>query len=400
MRKRLCLVGSILLSVVFVSGCGSGSSNGTPPPAPKAEFLYTIVDSGSPPNISFELSSFKLDTSTGGLTPTSTQPWSQLYPQFVVDPASKFVYASGLGAPGVGIFSVGIFSLDPTTGIPDPDPSFFIPTNICGVGCTPNIDPGYLAVDPNGKYLFYGSASFGLPQPQIGALSVNSSTGTLSMVNGSPFPASQMPFAVLVHPSGKFVYTEDISTAPFALTSVSAFGVDSANGALSQVAGSPFTVGNASPVGFAIDPSGKFLYAATGLAANGVLGWQIDSTTGALSPLPGSPFQPGASTLGAAFDTSGRFFYTSAGAAGGISGFSVDSNTGALTPLSGSPFLSNMVVSAPTFDPSGKFAYSPDFVNKAIAGFGVNSATGALTPLGSSTNLGGHVGSLVIIKAP
>ncbi len=358
MRKRLCLVGSILLSVVFVSGCGSGSSNGTPPPAPKAEFLYTIVDSGSPPNISFELSSFKLDTSTGGLTPTSTQPWSQLYPQF------------------------------------------FIPTNICGFGCIPNIDPGYLAVDPNGKYLFYGSASFGLPQPQIGALSVNSSTGTLSMVNGSPFPASQMPFAVFVHPSGKFVYTEDISTAPFALTSVSAFAVDSANGALSQVAGSPFTVANASPVGFAIDPSGKFLYAATGLAANGVLGWQIDSTTGALSPLPGSPFQPGASTLGAAFDTSGRFFYTSAGAAGGISGFSVDSNTGALTPLSGSPFSSNMVVSVPTFDPSGKFAYSPDFVNKAIAGFGVNSATGALTALGSSTNLGGHVGSLVIIKAP
>jgi 6-phosphogluconolactonase (cycloisomerase 2 family) len=248
--------------------------------------------------------------------------------------------------------------------------------------------------------MYYGSSTSGASQA-VGALNVDSATGQLSEVNGSPFSQAPMPFVVLVHPSGKFVYTENINSSViggFTLNSISGFAVD-ATGALTPVPNSPVpTPVNASVVGFAIHPSGKFLYATTGLAANGILGWSVDPSTGALTALPGSPFQPGAVSFGGTFDPGGKFFYASAGAAGGITGFSVDPNTGGLTPLSGSPFVAGSVLLSATVDPSGQFLFASQ--NTSITTFKLDVTSGSLTAQGSPTSVGARPGFLTVVKAP
>jgi 6-phosphogluconolactonase (cycloisomerase 2 family) len=397
-KRQFSLLAFVLPLLISISSCGGGSSTGTNPPPAKAEFLYTIAFAGTPPNLNLQLLTFKVDPSSGALSGGSSIPWSGLYPSFAVDPASRYLYASVTGANGFGIFSI-----DAVTGVPTSSGGFLVQTGICGFGCPPVNDPGYVAVDPNGKYLFYGSSTFGLPSQQIGALTVNGTTGALNTVPGSPFPANQMPFFVLVHPSGQFVYTEDLSAAGpggFVLQSVSGYAVDPTSGALAPVPQSPFIApANSHVVGFAMHPSGKFLYAPRG-ATSGILGWSVDAMTGTLTTLPGSPFQPGITALDGSFDPAGKYFYVAGGATGGIIGFSVDSNTGFLTALSGSPFSAGSTLGVPTVDLSGRYVYATDFTTNGIVGFSLNSATGALTPLGNPTPASAHPGSLTIVKAP
>jgi hypothetical protein len=91
---------------------------------------------------------------------------------------------------------------------------------------------------------------------------------------------------VAVGPSGKFAFVvNNISN------NVSAYTINSATGALSPVGGSPFPTGSA-PIAVAVDPSGKFAYVANN-NSNSVSAYTINSTTGALSPVSDSPFATG-----------------------------------------------------------------------------------------------------------
>jgi len=398
--KQVWMLALFLPLLAVTLGCGSGSSNLTVPPQAKPDFLYAITVSGPPNTPAFNLASFRVDPSTGAVSSTSTTPLSTLTLGLAVDPAAKSLYVSSPNPLGNAI---SIFAIDPTNGVPTPTSAFSV-TAICAF-CPPQSGPGSLALDPNGKFLFYGSSTLGLTVAEgVGVLGVDSTTGALSSVSGSPFLVTQAPFLLTVDPSGQFLYTEDIDKTGanfIVLQSVSGFSVDPNTGALTPVPGSPFNPPlNANVAGFAVHPSGKFLYASTGLAANGILAWNVDSVTGALASLPGSPFQSGVATFGAVFDPLGKFLYVSAGAPGGILGFSVDANSGALTPLPGSPFSSGSVLTGFAVDPSGRFLFAVDIKNSAIAGFSLDATTGTLTALGTPTPTSARPAFMTIIKAP
>jgi 6-phosphogluconolactonase len=398
-NKHLWPLICTLALLAIVCACGSGSSNVMSPP-PNPDFLYALTLSGPPPNVSFELSNLKVDSSTGALgSPSTTTLGSQLVPGIAVEPDSKYLYASYPNPVGNAI---GIFTIDPSTGVPT-QTSVYLLTVICPF-CSPPSGPGELTLSPSGKFLYYASSTLGGGVSQgIGALAVDSAAGTLSVVAGSPFPADQAPFIVRVHPSGQFLYTENLdpSGGNFLLQSLSGFSVDASTGALAPVPGSPFAPPVSATIGgLAIHPSGKFLYATSGMEANGILAWNIDGTTGGLTVLTGSPFQVGVAVYSAAFDPSGKFLYATAGPMGGLLGFNVDPNSGALTPIPGSPFSSGSFLGAPTVDPSGRFLFAGDEPNHAIVGFSIDSATGALTALGSPAPLSARPVSLTIVKVP
>ena len=257
---------------------------------------------------------------------------------------------------------------------------------------------------PDGKTLYYGSSTIGGGVVQsVGALRVNQTDGSLSLVPGSPFPADEVPFFVAVHPSGKFVFTANISATiglP-AITSISCFSVDATTGALAPVAGSPVPVTTTAIIaGFVIHPSGKFLYAMTGSARNGILGWSFDATTGALAELPGSPFAVGSLAAGAAMDPAGKHLYAGGGASGGLLGFSVDAASGNLTALGGSPFGLGKTLGGPAVDTSGGFLFATDLTSKVLAGFRLDSQTGSLAATGNSVPATVPTGDLVFVKAP
>jgi 6-phosphogluconolactonase len=64
-----------------------------------------------------------------------------------------------------------------------------------------------------------------------------------------------------------------------------------ADGALNPIPGSPYPAG-IEPVSIAVDPTGKFAYAANKFSHN-VSGYHIDEN-GGLTPISGSPFPAGA----------------------------------------------------------------------------------------------------------
>src|SRR6266849_4011020 len=178
----------------------------------------------------------------------------------------------------------------------------------------------------------------------VSAYTINSTTGALSPVTGSPFAAGSFPFSVAVDPTGKFAYVANACGVTCTVSgNVSAYTIDSTTGALSPVPGSPFAAGS-TPIAVAVDPSGKFAYVANANSTN-VSAYTINNTTGALSPVPGSPFAAGAAPRSVAVDPSGKFAYVAnqccnvfCSVSGSVSAYTIDSTTGALSPVPGSPF--------------------------------------------------------------
>ena len=203
--RKLWELSGIFLLLAVAASCGTGSTTTTQPLA-KAEFLYAITISGQPPNITFNLSSFKVDTATGALTSTATIPLTQPTLGLAVDPGARFLYVS---SPDPLLPAINIYSINATTGVPTPAGGYLL-TTIC-IFCPPQSAPGSLALNPNGKFLYYGSITLGAGVTEgLGTLAVTGPTGALSAVTGSPLLVNQAPFLVAAHPSGKFVYTENL----------------------------------------------------------------------------------------------------------------------------------------------------------------------------------------------
>jgi 6-phosphogluconolactonase len=399
--RKFWLLLSVQLLLIIIAGCGGGSTTGPLPPVPAAKSEFVYVRTLIPLQTTEDILSLKLDTATGSLTQTSDTPISAFSTGFTADPNGKFFYLSSsfLG-------TVDSYALDPSSGAPTPAQQFQISPPICvPFGCLPPPNgPGPLAITPDGKFIFYGSNTVGTTDQVIGGLASNS--GNLSLVPGSPFQADQGPFVLGVHPSGRFIYTENIDASsinlpiPFALQSISGYSVET-NGALSPVPQSPFSV----PVGLQmgtllIHPSGKYLYINAGPTSNSISGWSVDQTTGEISPLPASPFQTGAPFGGGTFDSTGKILYLPLGAAGGIAALSVDPNTGNLTTIDGSPFVSTTNVTQITVDPTGKFLLGGNTLNKTITVFKIDASTGSLASVGTPLTFAGAPVSTTIVKAP
>lgn len=222
---------------------------------------------------------------------------------------------------------------------------------------TQDTSPTGLALLPSKKFL-YAINSFA---NSISIFNV-ASDGTLTL-SGTPTPAGgSSPNAAVIDPSGKYLLVTNNLT-----NNVSVYSIDSGTGALSEVAGSPVSA-NLNPTNILITPSGNFVY-----VANPSLGTvtAFSFSNGTLTELPDSPVISGAGAAALAVDNSERYLYVTNPAAsnpgistiGNVSGFNIDPNTGALTAIVGSPFTSTVgsTISGPTaitVDPSGRLVYA------------------------------------------
>ena len=175
--------------------------------------------------------------------------------------------------------------------------------------------------------------------------------------------------------------------------SISAFTINSVSGGLTAVPGSPFPTAppippnnNSGVNSVTVDPTGKFVYAALN-GSNAISGYTINSSTGALTTIPGSPFPAGSVPMMVRVDPSGRYAYATNLNSDNISAYSINSSTGALTPITGSPFAFPTLVGQPTglaVDPSGRFVYATDQNSNYVVAFAIDSSTGGLTPISGS----------------
>ena len=211
-----------------------------------------------------------------------------------------------------------------------------------------------------------------------------SSKGALTPVAGSPFSTGTAPWGIAIDPTGSFAYvTNNAGNSD----SISAFRINATTGALTPVMGSPFAAGTY-PLGVAIDPTGKFAYA-TNNGSNDVSAYTIGASSGALTQVKGSPFAAGSNPFYLAVDPMSKFVYVVNSQSDSLSAYRIRAHGGALTPAKGSPFATGVVPNGVVVDPTGKFVYVASngystYVSGSVSAFTINQTSGALTPIAGS----------------
>ena len=198
---------------------------------------------------------------------------------------------------------------------------------------------------------------------------------------GSPFAtnAPTTPIFVAVDPTGKYAYAAALPPPGINGGHVSAYTIDPASGRLTAITGSPFLVGQCWCIAF--DPEGRFVYIAEGLSQ--VRAFDIRLSQGALtSQISVDSF--GGEPLNASIiaDASGLNRLYVANTTIGVYGYNIDATTGALTLIPGSPFPGPPLSWALAMDLQGKFLYAA--AGNYVAAFSVNKASGQLTETAGS----------------
>ena len=215
----------------------------------------------------------------------------------------------------------------------------------------------------------------------VSGFSIDPSTGSLVLVPGSPFSTGGVSaggISLACTPNGRFLVAASTGSSD-----ITVFGIGG-NGALTPIAGSPFSVGS-TPDGIKISPDGNFLAVAL-VNINAMAMFSI-AADGTLTPVPGSPFL-GASAealAGVDINCSGRaLFGGNSGDATTIDVFSIAPN-GALSSLTGSPFTpgvglnSNVVL----LSPNEHLLFASNQQSNSVTVFSI-AANGALSLIAGS----------------
>jgi 6-phosphogluconolactonase len=390
--------------------CLSSAVIGTALLAQKAGFVY-VVNCCSSPNDTGpgNVSAYAIEGETGALLPVPGSPFAAGVGGsggIAVDPAGQFLFVGNHGDPTINTPpSISVYTIEGNSGTLTPVAGSPFPA--------PN--SGEMTVDPSGRFL-YMSGPPTVTVITIDAFAIDRSTGAVSPVPGSPFsdgatvssPAIGGALSVTVDPTGQFLFATNRTGSQ---DNVSALRIDSSSGALSLVPGSPFAVpgggnGGNDVWGAVMDPHGKFVFVSECCSLHdGVVPFAIDHATGAPTPVPGSPFTKAGDPPSLTVDPQGKFVYGS-GFATHIFGMRIDRGTAALTPVPGSPY--STIRGLPireAVDPTGKFLYittdAPFSTHGETEAFSIDRATGALTIVpGSPFSAGVGPNGIVTTSGP
>ena len=219
---------------------------------------------------------FAIDPTAGTVTAVSGSPFGpfQSYPQcYGLAPNGKFIYEGTIGD------TVQAFIVNETTGA-------------LTAGQTASFVSDYCLVDPSSRFIYVTNGS------AIAGYVVDPTTGTLTTIGGTPLTVadSHALASMTIHPTGRLLYA-------ISAEAIYAFAIDSVSGSLTTVPGSPFTVARSTDKlnpWVTIEPAGRFAYV-TSRTSNSIYGLSVDTSNGALTPITGSPFTAGTSPGSIAF---------------------------------------------------------------------------------------------------
>jgi len=281
------------------------------------------------------------------------------------DPQGKFL---SMAIPGGQIGYVVRFAIDQASGA------------VSLIQWVTGAEVGPVAPDPSGKFLFSTSSGLGGGSGGVGTYKIDPASGALTSSGGLNINDGQ-PYGVSVDPLGRFVYVV-YSQLASNQNLVIPLPFDPLSGALARVA-APIAVDGGDWV--VADPSGKFLYVGNDASKN-ISAFKVDPTTGALTSVAGAPFTiTGAGqndSLTAAIDLSGNYLYVASYVGSNISAYAIDRSTGQLAPINGSPFPTGPTPNFIVVEPLGRFVYVSG--NSGVSAFRIDSANGALAAVSGS----------------
>lgn len=223
---------------------------------------------------------------------------------------------------------------------------------------------------------------------QIIAYREDPNSGVLTQISGSPYSVGEGAISMVLHPSGKFFYVANPGVGGTTEDDISLF-TSASDGVLTEVTPrTPLGSSASQPQLLVMDPGGAFLYAMNG-GSNNISVFSINSGTGALTQVANSPFSIGLPPLNMQVTPSGNFLYVSV--AGGVAGsnngsiaaFSV--NSGALT-LVGLTSTAGVNPYGLAIDHSGTYLYASNYGSNSIAVFTIGSSGSLSQVQGSPIN--------------
>lgn len=304
----------------------------------KGGYRLYVVNRGSK-----DINAYFINRTNGYLSSVPGSPFSmgQAPTDVVVHPSGRYVYATA-GTNSVYAFAVqSNGSLKAVPGSP-----FSTSTN-----------PESLATDPQGKYLYVSNypATSTPSTSKVDAFSISSTDGALTPVPGSPYvePNSSScangAWDMAVHPSGNFLILPNMCEG------IVVYRIGRTTGTLTLIKGSPFAVPYA-PLqvvqSVTMDPLGQYLWISSQYCQSGCSQstdtWKFNVTTGVPTYLESGLNGCGLLTRA---DPSGKFVYVigdttpnsncaSTGLVPGIWGLAVNRSNGSLKNVPGSPFTS------------------------------------------------------------
>jgi 6-phosphogluconolactonase len=251
-------------------------------------------------------------------------------------------------------------------------------TGVVGSGLVIQNNSGNnLAIGANGQFVFGNSVDDGGAYSVTVLTQPSNPAQTCTVRNGSGTINKNDVSNVLVActQTGRFAFVANRVS-----NSVSAYGIDSANGALVAVGGQPFPVTGTTPTALAVDPNGQFLYVANS-GSNNVSVFSINAASGALSTVDfATPAGIGPAAL--IVDPTDHYLYVANLTSGTISAYAI--NAGNLTEIAGSPFAVGSGPASLAIDPNGNFLYAANFNGANATVFFITLATGALSNISGS----------------
>ncbi len=278
--------------------------------------------------------------------------------------------------------TVSAFSVDPGTGALTPMP--FSPIAI-GTGTWNAMD-----IHPSGSPLLVANGATG-----GGVVSINITATTAEIVAGSPFPmGAATAFSNTFSVDGNYYYVGGNTGA-----NIAGFSVNSSTGVLTPLKGSPFATGANNPVAHAADSAGRLFLVNTGSTANPPPLRVFTTTDGIPSPVTNNPFPSGLTQRrDSLIHPSGNFFIVAGNTGNNIGVYQIN-GSGADTTLAavtGSPFAGGgTTANVLAVTPDGQFLYLGNRLSRNVSSFSVNTTTGALTNIGvQPSNTMGNIGSV------
>jgi len=182
-------------------------------------------------------------------------------------PDNRFALAADLG-----LDEVLVYRFDPARGSLAPNDPQFVKT-------APGAGPRHFAFHPNGKFVYVVNEL----QCTVSTFSYNVGHGFLkelqaisTLPDGYKVTKDDSAAEIVVHPSGKFVYSSNRGH-----DSIAVFAIHSTSGTITSV--DRISTQGKTPRGFGIDPTGSYLIACN-QESDSLVVFRIDPQTGKLTP--------------------------------------------------------------------------------------------------------------------
>jgi 6-phosphogluconolactonase (cycloisomerase 2 family) len=213
-----------------------------------------------------------------------------------VTPSAGYVFAFSVAPPSTATVPPG--GVCPASG---PIPANLLPSGtLCPVAGSPfaaGVQPSGIASGSEGStspvFVVYVTDS---SRGDLLGYSVNSSTGALTALSGSPYPAGNGPSSVVVDPTYAYAYVANSTDA-----TVTAYSISTSSGSigvLTRLTNGTFATG-LQPIAIGIDPSTNHFLFTVNFLDNTVSDFELSPTAGTLLDAQFSPYATNAQPVAA-----------------------------------------------------------------------------------------------------